>query len=162
GAENAGLVAAGQATAGGRGMLLTDSPVAAYYSGRSPSEISGSQAMPLDSSEAVDWMRSHHVTAVVVENISYYRETLVLSDLVPAGLAVAVRPISLAPGYSEVGILNEQSAAFDDSAAAGQPALVGPTFGSWAPVSGSWARLRSGTLAGEWSASQVPGATLYA
>src|SRR5207248_2391632 len=65
-------------------------------------------------------------------------------------------------GYSEVGILNEQSAAFDDFAAAGQPALVGPAFGNWAPVSGSWARLRSGTLGVEWSASQVPGATLYA
>jgi len=79
-----------------------------------------------------------------------------------AGVSIAVRPLSLAPGYSEVGILNEQSAAFDDFAAAGQPALVGPAFGNWAPVSGSWARLRSGTLGVEWSASQVPGATLYA
>ena len=287
GAENAGLVAAGRSASGGRGVLLTDSPVAAYYSGRAPSDITGSQSLPQDPAQAIGWMRAHRVTAVVVEDISYYQATHVLPELtqgeasppflpigdqrqykvsggktvyayrllpvlsmepttagktaplakgmtmgaatgegmgfgvpivhyadgwvyartsstvqvspvswtrtfeldeiggdaahryafVPiaprgqievaytleaSGIAIAVRPVWIATGYSEVGILNEQSAAFDDFAAAGQPTLAGTGFGSWVPVTGSWARLRSGSLSVEWSLSRLPEASLYA
>jgi len=287
GAENAGLAAAGRATAGGRGMLLTDSPVAAYYSGHAPSEIAGSQSLPLDHAQAMDWLRDHGVTAVVVEDISYYRATQVLPELsqgltsppflpiddqrsyqvvggkavyaylflpslsmdptsagktaplakgmtmgsatgegmgfgapivhypdgwvysrtsitvrdspttwtrtfqldemggdaahryvfVPiasrgsiavtytldqSGIEITVTPLWLERGYSEVGVLNEQSAAFDDFAAGGQPTLVGSAFGNWVPVTGSWARLRSGSVGLEFSVSQVPGASLHA
>ena len=304
-ADNAGLVAAGRASSGSPGMVLTDSPVAAYYSGKEPSQITGSRVLPLDRTEALDWMRSHQVNALVVEDISYYRATLVFPDLahgsaappfallgtqsryqvsggktvyvyslgaprtfqmvypgvdadilpmpaegktaalakgvalrvgatqaagegmgfgVPivhygdgwvyprtasdvdlsmtsaaiwrrtfeldeiggdaahryqfapiasrgeievtytidaAGISISVKPLWLAPGYSEVAILNEQSAAFNDFAADRQPTLLNSAFGSWVPVNGSWARLRSGSLGVEWSVPSLPGASLY-
>jgi len=285
---NAGLIAAGRASAGSPGMLLTDSPVVAYYSGKRPARIAGSNALPANRDDAVAWMQDHDVTAVVVEDISYYRATTLFPDLtsgdatlpfisigdqkayqveggkpvyayrlwpqlsmrvtvqgktgplakgmtmggaatgegmgfgvpivhypdgwvysrtsttvqasptswtrtfmldeiggdaahryafVPidsrgqidvtyvldsSGVAITVKTVWLAPGYSQVGILNEQSAAFDDFAAAGQPTRVGAAFGNWVPVTGRWARLRSGSLDVEWSAAQVAGAALYA
>jgi hypothetical protein len=79
-----------------------------------------------------------------------------------AGVSISVTPRWLAPGYTEVGVLNEQSAAFDDLAAEGQPTLTGDAFGSWIQVSGMWARLRSGSAGVEWSLPAVRGATLYA
>ena len=304
-AQNAGLMAAGRAASCGSGAFLTDSPVAAYYSGKPPSSITGSQALPADRSAAVDWLRVHNVTTLVVEDISYYRATTVFPELargsatppfaalgaesryqvgggkgvyayelegscvvasifpgvdaamlpMPAqgktaplakgvslrvgstsatgegmgfgvpivhyadgwvypgttsdidmststgtvwkrtfqldqiggdaahgyrfvpttsrgqvdvtytidasGVAVTVSPVWLAPGYSEVGVLNEQSAAFNDFAAQGQSTLVGPSFGNWVPVTGGWARLRSGSLGVEWSVPALPRAALH-
>jgi len=285
---NAGLMAAGRASAGSPGMLLTDSPVVAYYSGKQPATMAGSGALPASRDDAVAWMQDHNVTAVVVEDISYYRATTLFPDLasgnatlpflsigdqnayqvaggkpvyayrlwpqlslrltaegktaplakgltmggagtgegmgfgvpivhyadgwvysrtsttvqlsptswtrtfaldeiggdaahryafVPiasrgeitvtyvldaSSVAITVATVWLAPGYSEVGVLNEQSAAFDDLAAASQPTRVGAGFGNWVPVTGKWARLRSASLDIEWSAAQVPGAALYA
>ena len=80
-ADNAGLVAAGRATDGSSGVLLTDSPVVAFYSRKQPAEITGSQQLPPNTSSAIDWMREHGVTAVVVEDISYYRATTVFPEL---------------------------------------------------------------------------------
>ncbi|HYM67575.1 MAG TPA: hypothetical protein VEW68_09805, partial [Patescibacteria group bacterium] len=305
-ADNAGLVAAGRAAMGVRGGLLTDSPLVAFYSGKPPSEISGSQALPLDRAQALGWMASRGVTALVLENISYYRAVAVLPDLAsgqasppfaalgdqqsyqvpggkqvyayrfgtglaaqsiypgvaatsepvaaegksaplakgvtlvvsgrgatgegmgfgvpivrypdgwvysrtattrdvsPAGatvwertyqmdeiggdaahgyrfvptesrgtivvtysvdhtgITVTVTPRSLAPGYTQVGILNEQSATFADLAADRQPApLIGKGFGAWVPVDGSWARLRSSILDVEWSVPAIAGAQLH-
>jgi cellulose synthase/poly-beta-1,6-N-acetylglucosamine synthase-like glycosyltransferase len=291
-ADNAGLIAAGRVSSGTPGVLLTDSPVAAYYSGKPPSMVTGSQALPLERGQALTWMRSHDVNVVVLENISYYRAASVFPDLasglatvpftalggnynvsggknvyayrlltalqlgsvaqgqaagktaplakgvtigasgtgegmgfgvpiahypdgwvyarsasdtdlstpgktiwrrtfqldeiggdaahsyrfVPIssrgaievtyaldtkGLTIAVRALWLAPGYTEVGVLNEQSSAFDDFAADGQPALIGPAFGSWIPVSGRWARLRSGSIGLEFSVPAVAGASLF-
>ena len=306
GDQNAGLVAAGRAVGTSPGMVMTDSPVVAYYSGKQPSKISGSQGLPGEREQALAWMRDHDVTAVVLEDISYYRATSVFPELArgraalpfmsvgsqdsyqvasgkavyvyriwprltldgPApgnptpgqtatgqtatgktaplakgltmgpsatgegmgfgvpivhyadgwvysrtyadadlstatqtvwrrtyeldeiggdaahryafapiasrgqvevtyafdaqGVAITVRVLHLAPGYTEFGVLNEQSAAFDDFAAQGQPTIVGDAFGRWNPVSGSWARLRSGALGVEWSLSHVAGAQLYA
>ena len=285
---NSGLVAAGRAVAGSSRMLLTDSPTAAYYSGRQPAEITGSQALPAGRTQALAWMRSHGVSMLVVENISYYRATELFPDLAqgkptmpfvsagpidayrvsggkavfayrllpdltldPAspgktaplakgltmgtagtgegmgfgvpivryrdgwvysrtsstvattatswkrtfqldemggdaahsykfvpiasrgavevtytldgtGVAITVKPLWLQLGYSEVGILNEQSADFNDFAADGQPTLTNAAFGNWIPVTGSWARLRSGSLGVEWSLPAVAGASLYA
>jgi len=81
GAGNAGLVAAGRAVAGSPGVLLTDSPVVAFYSGRPLSQITGSVVLPADRSEAIQWMRAHAVTELVLEDISYYRATEVFPDL---------------------------------------------------------------------------------
>ncbi|HEX9485948.1 MAG TPA: glycosyltransferase, partial [Gemmatimonadales bacterium] len=67
---NNGLIAAGRAAGGDPGMLVTDSPVAAYYSGKSPTQITGSQSMPLDRDLALSWLRSNGVSSVIVENIS--------------------------------------------------------------------------------------------
>jgi hypothetical protein len=285
---NAGLVAAGKAASERAGMLLTDSPAVAYYSGRPPAQIAGSQALPADRDAAIAWMRAHAVTTLVLENISYYRSTVLFPELargqevapfvslgqqdayqarygkpvyvyrlppeldltsvtegksaplakgvtmgpaatgegmgfgvpivlypdgwvysrtattvqvgpqtwqrtfeldemggdkahnydfVPVvsrgevqvtyaidagGVTIDVKPLWLLPGYTEVGILNEQSAAFDDFATAGQSALTGAAFGNWMPVTGEWARLRSASLGIEWSAPSLPGADLYA
>ena len=305
-AQDSGLTAAGRAASCGAGSLLTDSPVAAYYSGKLPSDITGSQPLPGDRAQALDWLRSHQVATLVVEDISYYRATTVFPDLargspmppfqalgalsrfqviggkpvyayrfgdsciqrsiypgvqaavlpmpsegktaplakgvtlragstqatgegmgfgvpivryadgwaypgtstvvdlstatttvwkrtfyldqiggdlahsyqfVPtesrgeievtytidgSGLTVDVKPLRLAPGYTGVGILNEQSAAFNDFAADQQPTLVGSAFPNWLPVTGRWARLRSASLGVEWSVSSLPGADLYA
>jgi hypothetical protein len=78
-----------------------------------------------------------------------------------SGISIAVKPLWIAPGYSEVGVLNEQSSAFNDLAADHQPALVDGAFAKWVPVNGSWARLRSASLGVEWSVPSVPGADLY-
>lgn len=290
-ADNAGLVAAGRVSSATSGVLITDSPVVAFYSHKPPAQISGSQVLPLQRDEAIDWMRSHGVTGLVLENISYYRATAVFPDLITgharppfaavgdqsryqvvggktayayrfvprllmepiaqgktaplakgltlgpagtgegmgfgvpivhyrdgwvyshtattvdlstantaewqrvfqldqiggdaargyqfapiasrgeievtykvdaAGVSIAVQPLWLAPGYSEVGVLNEQSAAFNDFAADQQPTLINRAFSNWLPVTGSWARLRSESLGVEWSVRQLPGAKLYA
>ncbi|HYL72360.1 MAG TPA: glycosyltransferase, partial [Candidatus Dormibacteraeota bacterium] len=305
-AGNTGLIAAGRAASGGQGMLVTDSPVAAFYSGKAPDLIAGSETMPLDRDLAVLWLRSRGVTELIVENISYYRATAVFPDLaagkatppfeplgdesfyqapggkqafayrlaaglnqqslfpgvsaavepvprqgktailakgvtlmvggagaagegmglgVPivrypdgwvfprtsttidlststqamwrrifqldeiggnalpgggfdfapipsrgtiavtytvddSGVTISVQPISLAPGYTQVGVLNEESGAFNDFADASQT-LVGSAFGSYVPVSGDWARLRSASLGIEWSVPAIAGAQLF-
>jgi hypothetical protein len=303
-ADNGGLVAAGKAASGSPGVLVTDSPVAAYYSGKLPVDITGSQALPAGRQQAIDWMRTHGVSELVLEDISYYRATLVFPDLAagtasppfqslgnqqsyqvpsgkpvfayrigaalsmqsiypglgavispmtaqgktaplakgvtlavgssqiagegmgfgvpivhypdgwvysrsvstvdvstasnaiwrrtfaldeiggdaahgylfepiasrgsvevtytvdPSGVSIAVRVLQLTPGYSEVGILNEQSAAFNDYADQGHT-LIGPAFGNWVAVDGAWARLQSSSLGVQWSVPALPGAQLH-
>lgn len=279
------LAAAGRSVAASPGLLLTDSPEVAYYSGRPPSDITGSQSLPGSVDSAVAWMRTHGVSTLVLEDISYYRATALFPQLaggtatppfvslgkasvaggkpvfayrllpgfgldptdegktgalakgvtlgplgtgegmgfgvpivhypdgwvyarsstttqlgpgvwrrtfsldtiggdnahayrfVPVaargeievtytfnstGLAIAVTPLWLAPGYAEVGVLNEQGALFDDFASQGGPTETGASFGRWEPVDGSWARLRSQSLALEWSLPALDGAQLYA
>jgi cellulose synthase/poly-beta-1,6-N-acetylglucosamine synthase-like glycosyltransferase len=305
-AGNAGLIAAGRSAAGSPGLLLTDSPVAAFYSGKAPEQITGSRSLPPDRAAALEWMQSRGVSVLVLENISYYRAVTVFPDLaaghagppfaqlgdqsryrttggkavyayrfgtglalqsiapgldaavapstaegktaplakgvtltaggfdatgegmgfgvpivryqdgwvyprtvsftdlstgeqtvwqktfqldeiggdaarayrfdpIPSrgavevtylidggGMTITVKPLWLAPGFSQVGILNEQSAAFADFAADGQAGpLIGPKFGSWVPVTGSWARLRSQALGVEWSLPALPGSELH-
>ncbi|HET7466175.1 MAG TPA: glycosyltransferase [Candidatus Dormibacteraeota bacterium] len=87
GNANNGLIAAGQAAKGSPGVLLTDSPVAAYYSGKPPAQITGSQSMPLDPDLALLWMRGRGVTTVVIENISYYRATEAFPQLAAGNAA---------------------------------------------------------------------------
>ena len=76
------------------------------------------------------------------------------------GIAIDVRVLDLRPGYTEVAILNEQSAAYDNFADSSQT-LIGAAFGSWVLVGGDWARLRSGSLGVEWSVPSLPGAALH-
>jgi len=305
-AGNTGLVAAGKAASNSPGMLVTDSPVVAYYSGRPPSEIVGSQSLPGGREQAIAWMGAHGVTTVVLEGISYYRATALFPDLatghatppfsplgeqfqyqvgggkpvfayrlgaelrtqsiypgvaasieggpgegktgplakgvvvevagrdvagegmgfgvpivhyadgwvysrtattvdvstadstmwkrtfqldeiggdaahdysfepIPSrgqvevtytinttGIAVSVRLVSLAPGYSEVGILNEESAAFNDFAADNSATLLDGSFGRWEPVGGKWARLQSKNLGVQFSVPSIDGAQLHA
>ena len=77
------------------------------------------------------------------------------------GVAVNVHVSRLEPGYSEIGILNEQSAAFNDFATAGSPTLLNAQFGSWEPVTGAWARLQSSSLGVQWSVPSISGAQLH-
>ncbi len=306
GAGNLGLIAAGRVAAGSPGSLLTDSPVVAFYSGKSPSSITGSDSLPLDPDQAVAWIRKQDISEVVVEDISYYRSTSVFPALaageptppfeplgdqswysVPGGktvyayrlgealaqqplypgvaaavlpiprqgktallakglaltvagtsacgegmgfgvpivqyadgwvfastsqtidlsssgqatwrrifvldqtggnaqpgggfdfqptrargrievtysvvsgvIGVSVKPLDLQPGYSQVAILNEQAGAFNDFADASQT-LLNTEFGSWVPVHGDWARLRSAGLGVEWSVPAISGAQLF-
>jgi len=306
-AANNGLIAAGRAVSGSPGTLVTDSPVAAYYSGKQPTDIEGSQSLPADREAALEWMRAQGVSELVVENISYYHATTVFPELatgtptppieplgdqrfyqapdgkhvyvyrtgaalgqqslVPGitlaidpspkqgktsllakgctlivggysaagdgvglgvpivryadgwvfprtsttidlststqakwqrvfeldeiggdalpgggfdfaptasrgriavtytidatGVTIEVEPLQLTPGYTQVGILNEESGAFNDFADSSQT-LIDSKIGSWVPVSGEWARLRSGSLGVEWSLPSIPGAQLYA
>jgi cellulose synthase/poly-beta-1,6-N-acetylglucosamine synthase-like glycosyltransferase len=304
-ANNAGLIAAGKAASGGSGVLVTDSPVAAFYSGKPPSDLAGSRNLPLDRTAAIAWLRANGATELVLENISYYRATAIFPDLaagtasypfaslgdqrsyqVPSGkpvyayrlgaalttqsiypgvsgvispmpaqgktrvlakgltlrvsgagvagegmgfgvpivryqdgwvysrtsttneaptagsaawtrtfqldeiggdashryafvpiasrgaievtytvdgtgVSIVVRPIWLATGVIQVGILNEQSAAFDDFADR-TGSLLGPQFPRWTSVEGAWGRLRSGSLGVEWSAPAIAGAELHA
>jgi len=306
GAGNAGLVAAGKVASNSSGMLVTDSPTVAFYSHKTLTEITGSQALPAERQQAITWMKRHGVTAVVVEGISYYRATSLFPDLasghatlpfapvgeqsqyqvaggkpvfayrlgtelhtqpifrevaacieaspgagktaplakgvvletgdqdisgegmgfgmpivhypdgwvysrtattvdlstptatvwkrtytldeiggdaahnyafVPiesrgsiettytvsaSGISVAVRVVQLAPGYAEVGILNELSASFNDFAADQSPTFVDGRFGNWIPVGGSWARLQSKRLGIQWSLPSLPGAQMHA
>jgi hypothetical protein len=298
-AANSGLIAAGRATAGDQGMLVTDSPVASFYSGKLPADITGSEALPSAPDQAIEWMRTHEVTDLVLEDISYYRASAVFPDLVagrssplfspigdqssyqvaggktvhayrtavamqtigpgiaasisapprqgktaplakgptlkvngrPAagegmgfgvpivhypdgwvysrtattvttnatwtrtyemdeiggdaahdyafvpipsrgrvvvtytvdatGISVSARVIELTPGFIEIGILNEESAQFNDFAADGNPTLVDGQFGSWVPVTGTWARLQSASFGVQWSVPAIPGAELH-
>jgi cellulose synthase/poly-beta-1,6-N-acetylglucosamine synthase-like glycosyltransferase len=288
GTINDGLIAAGRATSGSPGVLLTDSPVVAYYSQKQPAEITGSRSLPQDQTAAVAWLRAQDVTTLALEDISYYHATLVFPDLargratapfipmgdqksyqvsagkpvyvyrlwpqlslqnvaagktaplakgmtmgaaatgegmgfgVPivrypdgwvysrtasdvelssttwqrtfqldeiggdnahgyrfttiesrgaiavtytldaTGASISVNTLWLAPGYTQVAVLNEQSAAFDDLAADHQSTLVGGQIPGWTPVTGGWARLRSNGLGIEWSAPAIEGASLYA
>jgi hypothetical protein len=298
-ADNSGLIAAGRAAAGDQGMLITDSPVAAFYSARPPADIVGSQALPSNRNQAIGWMSAHGVTDLVLEDISYYRATSVLPDLAaghpappfsalgdqssyqvpggktayayrttlamlairpgvaaviapppgqgktaplakgvtlevtghgaagegmgfgvpivqypdgwvysrtattvatstgwtrtfeldeiggdaahgyafepilsrgqvevtyavdPTGISVSVHVVRLTPGFTEIGILNEESAQFNDFAADGSATLVDGGFGNWVPVTGSWARLQSKSLGVQWSVPAIPSASLH-
>jgi len=102
-AGNAGLVAAGRAAAGSPGVLVTDSPVVAYYSHKSPAGITGSQALPLDRDAAVGWLRAHGVTEIVVEDISYYRATLDFPELATGNPAPPFAPLGDEHAYNSAG-----------------------------------------------------------
>jgi hypothetical protein len=60
-----------------------------------------------------------------------------------------------------VGILNEQSSAFNDFAADNRPTLIDGNFGRWVPVDGVWARLQSKSLGVQFSLPSIPGAQLH-
>jgi hypothetical protein len=77
-----GLVAAGKAAAGQPGGLLTDSPAAAFYSGKQPDRIYGSRELPADPFAATGWLQERMVGSVVTEEIGYYRLTAVFPELV--------------------------------------------------------------------------------
>ncbi|HXN78101.1 MAG TPA: glycosyltransferase [Candidatus Dormibacteraeota bacterium] len=102
-ADNAGLIAAGRAAAGNQGMLITDSPVVAYYSGRLPSQIAGSQVLPDDRQSAVEWMGAHNVTDVVLEGINYYRATVLFPDLASGHAAAPFAPLGEQAQYQVPG-----------------------------------------------------------
>jgi hypothetical protein len=86
-ADNRGLVAAGTSARAIHGALLTDSPAAAYWSRKPPSQIYGSRVLPADRQAALTWMRSRDIGGLVLENIDYYRAHQVLPDLVAGQVA---------------------------------------------------------------------------
>ena len=103
GDQDRGLIAAGRASASSPGMLLTDSPVAAYYSGKAPTLITGSAALPPDRAQAVRWLHDHDVASLVVEDISYYRATEVFPDLVSGSSTLPFVPLGAQVSYQAPG-----------------------------------------------------------
>jgi hypothetical protein len=75
--------------------------------------------------------------------------------VIRGSLRVEVMAPRLAPGWDQLIVLNEQSSQFDDLAD-GSQTRTGDSFGAWLPVSGSWARLRSGRLGVEWELPAPP------
>jgi cellulose synthase/poly-beta-1,6-N-acetylglucosamine synthase-like glycosyltransferase len=102
-ADNAGLVAAGRAAAGSSGVLVTDSPVVAFYSGKSPSAITGSAQLPNYRATAIDWMRTVGVTELVLEDISYYRATAIFPDLAAGRSTPPFQPLGQQSRYQVPG-----------------------------------------------------------
>jgi cellulose synthase/poly-beta-1,6-N-acetylglucosamine synthase-like glycosyltransferase len=102
-AGNAGLVAAGKAVAGSPGVLVTDSPVVAYYSGKPLSQIAGSMALPRERGQAIQWMRANGVTDLVLEDISYYPATAVFPDLASGKTSPPFQPIGEQRSYQVFG-----------------------------------------------------------
>jgi hypothetical protein len=81
-ADNRGLQQAGVNAASSSGTLVTDSPVAAYWSHKAPNEVLGSRALPLDNSQVLPWLRANGVQSLVLENVDYYRAHQALPQLV--------------------------------------------------------------------------------
>jgi hypothetical protein len=102
-ADNAGLTAAGRAAAASHGVLVTDSPVVAFYSGKTPSDITGSRVLPADRQQAIAWMDIHGVDAVVLEGISYYRATSLFPDLASGHASPPFGPIGKEAQYQVAG-----------------------------------------------------------
>jgi hypothetical protein len=112
------------------------------------------------------WKRIFELDEIGVDAVHGYRPIQsrgrieVIYTVDQTGVSIDVRVLSLAPGYTEMGILNEQSAVFDDFADHSRT-LVGAAIGPWVAVDGSWARLRSAALGVEWSVPALPGARLH-
>jgi cellulose synthase/poly-beta-1,6-N-acetylglucosamine synthase-like glycosyltransferase len=80
-AENSGVLAAGRAASTVPGALLTDSPAAAYASGKPPGQVLGSRALPAGSDAALAYLQGHGFGSLVLEDVSYYRATQVFPGL---------------------------------------------------------------------------------
>jgi cellulose synthase/poly-beta-1,6-N-acetylglucosamine synthase-like glycosyltransferase len=98
-----GLVAAGRAAAGQPGGLLTDSPVAAFYSGKQPDRIFGSRDLPAGQPAATGWLHERMVGSVVTEDIGYYRLTSVFPDLVRGSAVAPFSPLGTEAAYTVPG-----------------------------------------------------------
>ena len=162
--DNQGLIAAGRAASGTRGVLLTDSPVVAFYSGKSPADITGSQSLPLDPDQAVAWIRQRGVTEVVVEDISYYRATAVFPGLAAGHATPPFEPLGdqsyyTVPGGKTVHAYRLGAALDQQSLYPGVDAAVlpSPHQGKTAPLAkGVTLTLAGVTAAGEGMGFGVP------
>jgi hypothetical protein len=105
----------------------------------------------LSTATSTIWKRTYTMDEMGGDNAHNYafaaiasRGTIEVTYTVdPRGIKVDVHVARLDPGAGEIGILNEQSAAFDDLAAEGAPTLLGRSIGRWVPIDGGWARLQS-------------------
>jgi cellulose synthase/poly-beta-1,6-N-acetylglucosamine synthase-like glycosyltransferase len=161
-----GLMEAGKAAAGQPGGLLTDSPVAAYYSGKQPDRIFGSHDLPADSVIATGWLHDRMVGAVVTEDISYYRLTSVFPELVRGAPAAPFSTLGQEAAYTVPGgkrafaysLPPERFCAWvTDSTVAEISPLEQPRTGKTAPLEkGVVLETPSGVIAGEGLGFGVP------
>ena len=103
GALDEGLARAGVAASGVPGGLVTDSPVAAYYSRKPPSVVRGSRDLPANPDEAVNFLRGHRIGSLVLENISYYKVNAVFPGLASGRAMAPFVAIGSASDYSVAG-----------------------------------------------------------
>jgi hypothetical protein len=101
---------------------------------------------------------AHNYAFVPIESRGQIEVTYTVDS---TGIWVAVKVQSLAPGFAEVGVLNEQSAAFNDFAADNSPTLVDRNFGNWVRVTGAWARLQSKSLGVQYWLPFIPSAQMH-
>jgi hypothetical protein len=101
---------------------------------------------------------AHNYAFVPIESRGQIEVTYTVDAI---GIRVVVKALSLAPGFTEVGVLNEQSAAFNDFATDKSPTLVDRNFGNWVPVTGAWARLQSKSLGVQYWLPFIPGAQMH-
>lgn len=119
------------------------------------------------SASGTAWVRDFHLDEAGGDAAHGYRFVRTASRgtvevdylVLPGGVQISLGVLNLAPGALEFGVLNEESAAFDDLAAPGVT-LTGPAFGRWEPVGGAWARLRSAAAGAEWEVPALAGARL--
>ncbi len=152
--------------AAGEGMGF-GAPIVQYSDGWVYSRTSSTVNIPATGSAT--WVRTFQLDEIGGDKAHNYSFKSIPSrgaievtyTLDSTGVSIVVRPLWLAPGFSQVGILNEQSAAFDDFAD-GTQKLIGPNFPNWVAVDGTWGRLRSSSLGVEWSVPSIPGGELHA
>jgi hypothetical protein len=120
----------------------------------------------LSTATSTAWKRTFELDEIGVDAAHGYQPIQsrgrieVTYTLDQTGVSIDMQVIRLAPGYTEMGVLNEQSASFDDYADQGHT-LIGSAIGPWVAVDGSWARLRSAALGVEWSVPALRGAQLH-
>jgi hypothetical protein len=102
-ADNGGVQAAGVAAGLVPGRLLTDSPSAAYFSGKPPSQVFGSRELPLDRAQAVSELRARGVGPVVLEDVSYYRARTLFPDLASGSVATPFLRVGSERAYTVPG-----------------------------------------------------------
>ena len=158
-------VAGSDAAAEGMGFGL---PIVKYPDGW----VYPAHATTLDSSSGTNvvWKRTYQLDEIGGDAAHKYTFVPIASrgaievtySVDGTGISISVKPLSLMPGYTQVGVLNEQSAAFNDFSAADRPgALLNADFVNWMTSGGSWARLQSKSLGVQWSLPSIPGAQLY-
>jgi hypothetical protein len=158
--EVAGIEAAGE----GMGLGV---PIVHYPDGWVYSRVASTD--DVSTNTATMWKRTYSLDEIGGDAVHGYafvpiesRGQIEVTYTVDAiGIRVAVKVLSLAPGFTEVGVLNEQSAAFDDFAADKSPTLVDRNFGNWVPVTGAWARLQSKSLGVQYWLPFIPGAQMH-
>jgi hypothetical protein len=120
----------------------------------------------LSTDAGTTWKRTFELDEIGVDAASGYRPIAsrgaieITYRVDSIGVFVELHVLRLAPGYSEMGILNELSASFDDFADRDSK-LMGASLGPWEAVDGGWARLRSEALGVEWSVPALDDAQLH-
>ena len=137
--------------------------VPALHDGEGWHYAGSAETVDLSSGGQIAWRRTYELDLAGGDAAHWYPihrapsrgRVAVTYRVIRGSLRVEVMAPRLAPGWDQLIVLNEQSSQFDDLAD-GSQTRTGDSFGAWLPVSGSWARLRSGRLGVEWELPAPP------